>query len=280
MDWRIEKTSDKAFRLTFDSKGKIRFKSKVLVISDVHWDSLKCDREELKRVLDNCKRQSTPVFIIGDLFDCMGGKYDKRRSQKCIREEHKTDTYFDTIIDDAVKWFMPYKDIIALVTDGNHEDSIITNNETDLIGRFVKCLNLAGSTAQRGGYWGYVAIRQQCNKSNHSTKTLYFHHGFGGGGESSRGINQNMQTSRIAFADIYVSGHIHRRNMDDNIISCLDRNGNVIYKHQLFLRTSTFKQDLGGWASRMGMGPRPIGGWEIELEYIKDQDQKVRAHTT
>lgn len=279
-NWSIEKTDDYAHKLKFDTLGERTSKDSILALSDIHWDSKKCDRKKLKECLDWAVKNNTPTMIFGDLFDVMGGKYDKRKSNKCVRDEHKTDTYFDTIIDDAIEWFMPYKDILALVSYGNHEDSIVDRNETDLINRFVTGMTLSGSKVQKGGYWGYIAVQQRRDRHHCATKTIYYHHGFGGGGESTRGINQNMQTSRIAFADIYISGHIHRRNYDENIISCLNNSGSVIYKEQLFLRTSTFKWDVGGWAARMGMGPRPIGGWWIDFQLHSDGKQEAKASTT
>jgi hypothetical protein len=214
----------------------------------------------------------------------MGGKWDKRKSQKCVRPEHKTDYYFDALIDTAIEWFEPYKDVLALISLGNHESAISKHNETNLLQRTVGGLRRCGSKVMAGPYSGYIAARQVENKGNSITKAIWFHHGYGGGGEVSRGLQNHSQTSRQAMFDVSISGHIHRRNMDENIISCLNKSGKVIYKQQLLLRSSTYKNDLDGWVEEKGMGPRPIGGWILELKYSRKGDEqaesRMRAYMT
>ena len=43
----------------------------LLFISDVHYDSVKCDRSLLHRHLEEARRIGAGVFIFGDLFDVM-----------------------------------------------------------------------------------------------------------------------------------------------------------------------------------------------------------------
>lgn len=284
MNWTIKQTDAKAFRIQFDGGGKRKFVSKIMLLSDVHWDSMKCDRDRLKHDLEEARRDNIPVCLIGDTFDVMGGKWDRRKSQKCIRPEHKTDYYYDAIIDTAIEWFEPYKDVLALMTLGNHESAVQNFSETNLLQRTVGGLRRCGSKIMAGPYSGYIAVVQHESKGNQVSKDIWYHHGFGGGGESGRGINQHMQTARQAMFDVSISGHIHRRNMDENIISCLNNIGKVIYKQQLLLRSSTYKNDLDGWVEEKGMGPRPIGGWILELHYERQadstKDSRMRAVMT
>jgi predicted MPP superfamily phosphohydrolase len=42
--------------------------NRVALLSDIHWDNPKCDREMLKRHLDYCLENQIPVFINGDFF--------------------------------------------------------------------------------------------------------------------------------------------------------------------------------------------------------------------
>ena len=41
---------------------------KVLLLSDLHWDNPKCDRELLKKHLDQAKEQGCPILLNGDTF--------------------------------------------------------------------------------------------------------------------------------------------------------------------------------------------------------------------
>jgi hypothetical protein len=105
--------------------------SKIALLSDIHWDNPKCDREKLKRHLDYCKEQQMPVFINGDFFCLMMGKYDPRRSKKDILPEHNKANYIDAVIEDAVDWWSPYAHLLTVIGYGNHETGIIKNLETD-----------------------------------------------------------------------------------------------------------------------------------------------------
>lgn len=284
MDWTIRQTDPKVFNIQFDGKGKGHFTSKLMLLSDLHIDSPKCDRDRLISDLDEAKRNNTPVLLIGDTFDCMGGKWDKRKSQKGIRPEHKTDYYFDAVVDTTIEFFEPYKDVLALITKGNHETAISKHNETDLIQRLVGALRREGSRVMAGPYSGFITASQVQDKKKRTTKVIYFHHGFGGGGEVSRGLQNHSQSARQAQFDVSISGHIHRRNMDENIIACVNNTGSVVYKQQLLLRSSTYKNDLEGWCEEKGMGPRPLGGWILELIYENDSDgrqnTRMRAYMT
>ena len=44
----------------------------LFICSDVHYDSLKCDRKSFKAHLDHIKEKDGKVLIVGDLFDVMG----------------------------------------------------------------------------------------------------------------------------------------------------------------------------------------------------------------
>ena len=50
--------------------------TKIAMLSDLHWDNPKCDRELLKKHLDYCKEHNIPVMVNGDFFCLMAGRGD------------------------------------------------------------------------------------------------------------------------------------------------------------------------------------------------------------
>ena len=119
-----------------------------LLMSDLHWDNPKCDRDRLKRDLDYALNEGLDIFINGDLFCAMQGRYDGRRRLKDdIRDEHNTTLYLDALVNTAIEYFTPYAHLIRVVGYGNHETSILKNCETDILGRFVEGLNARGQTS-------------------------------------------------------------------------------------------------------------------------------------
>ena len=72
------------------------------LLSDLHWDNPKCDRNLLKKHLDYCLENDIKVMLNGDTFCLMQGKFDPRRSKKDIRPEHNKVNYLDAVIVDAL----------------------------------------------------------------------------------------------------------------------------------------------------------------------------------
>jgi hypothetical protein len=101
------------------------------------------------------------------------------------------------------------------------------------------------------------------------SKTLHYHHGYGGGGEVTRGMIDNSRTRGQYSADIYISGHIHRRNSDENVMISVNNYGRVVQKEQVFLRAGTYKrEEIGGsgYHIEKGRSARPVGGWWLDFE--------------
>lgn len=266
--WRIELKSPSV--VTVDFPRKLR----ALLISDLHWDNAHCDRETLKRDLQAAKDCGAPIFLFGDTFCAMQGKWDRRKDERQLRPEHRGGNYFDKLVDTAAEWFAPYAANIALITKGNHETSIIQHHETDLVQRLHQALRgVKGYRGHAGAYAGFIALGASDDHRCRRTRSLYWHHGYGGGGEVTRGLIDNSRTRGQVFADIYVSGHVHRRNMDENVVQFLDtRTGQIQHRRQLFLRCSTYKHedgskegDISGWHVEKGRASRPIGGWWLDL---------------
>ena len=72
---------------------------KIAMLSDLHWDNPKCDRDLLKKHLDHCKQENIPVMINGDMFCLMQGRGDNRRNKSDIRPEHNNARYLDSVVE-------------------------------------------------------------------------------------------------------------------------------------------------------------------------------------
>jgi hypothetical protein len=104
---KAERLGKNIHKLTFE--GNV---AKIGILSDIHWDNPKCDRNLLKKNLDYCLNQNIPVHINGDFFCLMQGKGDRRGNKSDILPEHNNARYLDSVIQTAVEWFEPYKDIL------------------------------------------------------------------------------------------------------------------------------------------------------------------------
>ena len=237
-----------------------------LHISDVHWDNPKCDRKLFKRHLDQAKKRKSPVFIYGDFFCAMQGKYDPRRNKSAVLPEHAGSNYLDLLVETAEEYLDPYKHNIVLITEGNHESSIRNNLETDLLDRLCGRLRSSGGITRKGGYQGWVRWKHEIHTKRYSFD-LFYHHGSGGGAPVTKGAIDFNRLSEQVVADVFVSGHIHRLNHNKQMVMTLSGKCFQSVKQRDYVRTSTYKQEGtcdGGWAVERRMGPRPLGGYWLK----------------
>lgn len=254
------------------------------LLSDLHWDNPKCDRDLLKKHLDYCLENNIKVMLNGDTFCLMQGKFDPRRSKKDIRPEHNKANYLDAVIEDAVDWFTPYADILTVVGYGNHETGIIRNVETDPLQRFVDLLNYkCKSNVITGGYGGWLILNiYPSEKSNKffSSKIKYFH-GSGGGGIVTKGALNLTRALELAEGfDVFTMGHIHENAARNDVREDLNTEGGQ-YKIKLkqihMAITGTYKEEYGegymGWHVERGAPPKPVGGRILNIYLSMEEKQ-------
>jgi hypothetical protein len=262
--------------------------TKIAMLSDIHWDNPKCDRELLKKDLDYCVQESIPIMINGDMFCLMQGRGDKRRNKSDIRPEHNNANYLDSIVETAVEWWSPYAHLLTVIGYGNHETSIIKFQETNILKRFVKLLNLKNHTnVQVGGYGGWIIVNsvlrtKPCGKKETRNCKIKYFHGSGGGGVVTKGaLNLTRALEMYEDFDVFTMGHIHE-NAARNDVRDVVALGSTSYRHvqkQLHLMlTGTYKEEYGkgskGWHVERGAPIKPTGGRILEISYRRKQANK------
>jgi hypothetical protein len=238
-----------------------------LLISDVHFDSPHCDRRLLTKHLDQAKSVGAGIIVVGDWFDAMGSKVDKRAHKEGTRQEHQRDNYFDVLVDDAADYLTPYRDNLVLMSDGNHETAITRHHETNLLERLCKVLGVA-----HGGYSGWIRMMFGATGNRH-TKRIYYHHGAGGGGPVTKGTINSHRRAASIDADIYLSGHIHESWYLENMMVKLNDNGRVTHTTQYHVQLPTYKQEHGssGYHIEKERPAKPLGGWWLHLRHDGSQ---------
>ncbi len=246
-------------------------KQRLLLIADEHWDNVNCQRELLASHLQEALDTDSPVIRVGDTYCAMQGRWDPRADRSQLRPEHSGNDYLDQLVATSVRWYREYAPVIALSMTGNHEASIYLRNQTNLLQRWhdltrSKCREYIGIV---GGYSGFLGISIPTTGSRSIHRTMYLHHGYGGGGEVTRGFIDHSRTRGQAIADVYVSGHIHRRNVDENMILTYHPGAHSVEKRQqLFVRCGTYKSEENcTWHVSKGRAARPLGGYWLEVVY-------------
>jgi hypothetical protein len=258
-------------RMTYGAKWEQWF----LMMSDEHYDSRHCDRKLLKRHHDEALERNAYIMKFGDMFDCMGGKWDKRSNKADLRPEYQTSKYFDTIVEDAASFYRPYAERILLISDGNHETSIEARHEINLLDRLTERLNASGGKIHRGKYSGFIKFMfQSAAKGGRSSKTMYYNHGSGGSSPVTRGAIKTNRRQHDIEADMYVSGHIHSSMEIPRPRVKLNDDCNVELYEPEHILLGTYKNDFmtGGWADSKEFAPPNLGGYWLRFYF---QNHKV-----
>ena len=256
----------------------------MLALSDLHFDNPKCDRDLLKRHLDQAVKRNAFICIFGDLFCAMEGAGDPRAS-KSIRPEHMPSAggpYLDLIVHEAVEWFKPYGQHLALVCPGNHETSVLKRHEVDLTDRFAHMMRSSGAITVSGGYGNFCKVRLEYQR-NKSQTTIYSHHGYGGSASWGRQTNAFQKYMTQCRADMYIAGHIHRKETFPHVQAYIDTRNKVKQRKIDFIRTGTYKDEFrdgaAGWANERAMGARPLGGYWVEW-YFRNRNWYRKIYET
>jgi hypothetical protein len=264
---------------------------KVLLISDIHWDNPHCNRDLLKKHLDQALEMNADILFNGDTFCLMQGAYDPRKSKNDIRPEHNKTNYLDAVVNDAIDWFSPYAHLIKVIGYGNHETNILKRVESDIIDRFVFGLNSKnGTSVEVGGYGGWIVYNfRRSDMGGMAAYKIKYMHGFGGGGPVTRGVIQfNRMSTFVEGADMVWMGHVHEDHELTYTIESLNSQNRVKLKNILMVRTPTYKEEYqggkGGWHVERGSAPKTLGGRWLEMhpERVRKGDKetvKVNAFT-
>ncbi len=251
-------------------------KFELAVLSDIHWDNPKCDREKLKKDLDYCVKHEIPIFVNGDFFCLMQGKGDPRRNKSDIRPEHNNARYLDSIVETAVEWWKPYAHLLTVIGYGNHETGIIKHQETDILARFVDLLNYQCKTnIQTGGYGGWLILTKEHGTRKLRVRAKYYHGG-GGGGIVTRGaINLTRALEMYEDMDVFTMGHIHenwaRNDMRETLLHSQSVGFVTNQKHIHSMITGTYKDEYqdgyGGWHIERGAPVKILGGRILKVNF-------------
>lgn len=268
-------TDDNVLIVTFE-EVKSGWEQWVLLSSDRHWDSVHSDQAMQRRHLDEALDRKALVIDIGDLFDAMQGRNDKRGSKSAIRPEHLGADYFSLLVDTASKWFGKYARNILMLGTGNHETSIVKHNEINLTWHLARILNSQyGGSIHLGRYAGWIKFQYRSGAHRkYTTPTwVYYHHGSGGSSPVTRGvIGTNRRAVMVPRANIVLTGHIHETWMLNVPRENVTDGGSVYTDVQTHISVPTYKSGdrTLGWEVERGFGPSQTGAIWWRMYYLGD----------
>ena len=243
----------------------------LFLASDLHVDAMTCNRKVMLADMQEAVNRGAMIFLFGDIFDAMQGRFDPRRSLDELRPEYRRNDYYDFVVKDVAKILSPFTKNIVLISDGNHETATLKNSNISLIDRLVWTLNSEyGGAILHGGYGGWVRFMLTGVSGGRASIKMKYFHGAGGDSPVTRGVIQtNRQAVYLNGADIVVNGHNHNAFYVPIIQESISDSGRVVYSAQHHVRVPGYKQEYNdgttGWAVEKGMPPKPLGGAYVSL---------------
>jgi hypothetical protein len=232
----MEKINDRYLRV------KCERSIEILQISDVHYDSMTCDRKLLTKHLKEAEEKNALVFINGDWFDLMQGKWDPRGGYSGLRQEYKHSDYIDRVISDSAEYLSGFN-LRYIIGLGNHETNIIKRMHTNPISSLAMLLRNNGKECVEVGYDGYIAYSfAPYTDKIRSTYLQYFHHGSGGNAARSKGIlTADIDQKDAPDADMITKGHDHNKWSYPSVVERVGIEGSIRNKTVWHLRTGSFQ---------------------------------------
>lgn len=248
-----------------------------LLSADHHWDNPKTDQGLIKKVMDEAVKRDALIFVFGDLFCAMQGKWDKRSSKSDIRPEHQNGDYLDALVNTAADFYGRWSKHLALISPGNHCTSILARHETNLIERLVERLRAQHKSQVRaGGYSGWVRFAFSRGVRRSFSKRLFYHHGYGGDDPVTKGaIKTNRMCVYLPDADLVVSGHSHNSLILPLARVRINDADRITQDEQIHVKLPAFKDDYqdgyGGWHVERGGPPKPLGAAWMHVRVSNDE---------
>jgi len=243
-----------------------------LVVSDLHYDAVGCDRKLVKKHLDQAVERDAGIFLLGDTCDLMQGKKDRRAAKHALRPEYMFDDYLGAVMEDAAKFLAPYAKNIMFISQGNHELGYKKHHEVDALSILVT--HIKAETGIRpiiAPYTGWMQFKCESHTGgSRKTVRLKYHHGTGTGGAvvTKGAINSNRSVA-MWEADIYVRSHIHQRFSMQMPYERISANGTIVEdQNRIYLQTGCYVTDYkdgDSWSQQKGFGSPAMGGYWLRL---------------
>jgi len=241
----------------------------LLFIGDLHLDHPAADRNAVARLLKRAMERDAGIVLLGDVFDVMQGMGDRRRSKAELRARYAgRDDYLTAVLEDITAFLEPYASHVWIVLDGNHESAVTRYNEVSLTKLLVHDLRRMGGPAMSPGYQSYALARLTFRRDTSVADQVvpfWISHGYGGGGEVTKGVNQAHRRA-VTYPDarFVISGHIHSSYFVAHEQHRVTPNGLVYDVEQEHYVVGSWKNEHASGSQyhiEKGRGPRLPSGW-------------------
>ena len=262
------------------SQNRTDAPARIMFVGDTHLDSPYADREALKYALDQAVAEDAPIVMLGDVYDAMQGKGDKRANKAALMERyHGRDDYMNAMLEDVSAFLEPYARHIWVMLHGNHDSGITKYHEVDLVRLLALDLNRRGGNIATPGYQSHIALKMRNSTSKNGDLIYGFvSHGAGGAAPQTGGVlSASRRAMWVPFADFVVSGHLHRDWVYSINQLRVSQSGRVYRNRVLHAQVGAWKRETHtapSYSVEKGMAPVDVGpAYWLEVRLRRGQSR-------
>jgi hypothetical protein len=255
----------------------------ILFIGDLHADSPYADRAAIRRVLDEAVERDAAIILLGDTFDAMQSRGDKRANKAALAERYAgRDDYLNALLEDVAGLLRPYARHVWILLHGNHDTGITKYHEVDLVKLLARDLNAHGGHVTTPGYQTYLAIKANTGGCKHHHVTLGFvTHGSGGASPVTKGaIGMARRATTYPDAAFIVSGHLHTDVQVSHPQYRVSHRGRLYVSRQRHVQVGAWKVEsptAPSWAVERGMPPALPAAYWLEFRRARGEGSVPRV---
>jgi predicted phosphodiesterase len=246
-------------------------------LGDLHIGNAGFELKEYKKTVKWILEEDIKTILMGDLLDCILVN-DKRFNFLSV-DKTFIDS-FDDLADYTNKCYWrlldllePLQDNLLGVIRGNHEAKLLKHGQDNQSKKLANELDIP--YLQYSGVLLFKFKRSQYVRKN----TLWYHHGFGGGGSQEAAIRKLKDKAKDFYTDMYIMGHTHKPIATQDAYYGIESNNRLprlIKKYRSYMVTcsylDTYTEGNTNYGEEKGYSPNIISRQTFK---IYPEDNKI-----
>ena len=256
----------------------------IYFIGDIHEGNVNHAEPEFRKAINIIKDDPCGYWVgMGDYIEAITVDDKKRFSPLSIAKKYGIEDLKDLPykqMEAVFKKIEPIQNKCLCLLTGNHEDTYMKHNSSNVYYRFVEMFD---NPPPKMGYVGFLKL---CLKSK-AGKNLYsplfaLNHGDGGGGfREGYPLNKLWDVFRWVDADVSVMGHVHRLMEDDKKFLSVSQ-ADVLTKKRRYVGISgcflwTYQDGHVNYFEHKGRNESDIGMLMCSMN-ISDRSPNIALH--
>lgn len=252
-------------------------------LGDIHEGNVNHAETEFRRAVNIIKDDPNAYWIgMGDYIEAITLDDKKRFNPITIAAKYGLSELKDLPfkqMEAVFKAIEPIQDKCLCLLCGNHEESYIKYNSSDIYSRFV---NMFRNPPPKVGYVGFLKLIFSTKGRKLYSPVIALNHGHGGGGyREGYPLNKLWDVFRWTDADISVMGHVHKLEEDDKKFVGVTQQ-NTLRKRRRYVGISgcflwTYMEGNANYFEHTGRNESDIGMLKCNIK-IRDREPEIYLH--